>query len=308
MNWLFSPIIRLKEAESLIIEVTYTMRRCAEHPNPEALKFCQESLSLLVFHSDSLISENLFLNESQIYFRPIANLTLNDARMNASVELSRKPTSTSPQPVSEERVAHYVNRMKVQASKMAVAILDTGTCSTLRRVHLSFLACAMFQKNFVVFPRTITSDGSQSTNVQGQCIPGAAPLSDQTVPNLLCLPNGRWYAKSTDLTSSHVSLAHNFQAFWEWEDICTCSPGYGLAVDSESRELRCLALPSAPVSLEANISDPVRIKLYWQAPSDTGGRENLWFVIKCLDQYNQSCTNQPTYVQPHATRSNRFLS
>ncbi|TGZ59032.1 hypothetical protein CRM22_009293 [Opisthorchis felineus] len=381
MNWLFSPVIRLKEAESLIIEVTYTMRRCAEHPDPEALKFCQESLSLLVFHSDSLISENLFLNESQIYFRPIANLTLNDPSTNSSIELSRKSTPTSPQAISEERVARYVNRMKVQASKMAVAILDTGTCSTLRRVHLSFLACAMFQKNFVTFPRTITSDGTQSTNVQGQCIPGAAPLSGQTVPTLLCLPNGRWYAKSTGLTSPQVSFTQNFQAFWEWEDICTCIPGYGLAVDSESRELRCLAcgeneykarlgpipcrpcprnsfrrnpihgellgfltsatnisdnatghsggqfacqckdgyyrhpkldnedspcttLPSAPVSLEANISDPVRIKLHWQAPSDTGGRENLWFVIKCLDQYNQSCTNQPTYVQPQATRSN----
>ncbi|VDP88633.1 unnamed protein product [Echinostoma caproni] len=61
-NWLFGPIVELREAVLITIEITFTMRKCAEHPDPAALGHCQEALQILVFQADDMVTEHFDYN------------------------------------------------------------------------------------------------------------------------------------------------------------------------------------------------------------------------------------------------------
>ncbi|KAF6774439.1 hypothetical protein AHF37_06293 [Paragonimus kellicotti] len=143
--------------------------------------------------------------------------------------------------LAEERVARYTNRMQSASSYLALAIRDSGSCSTLRRVRLTYLACPRIQSDFIQFPRTVTQGSGQPIVVQAQCVPGSAMKTlGMELPKLMCLPDGRWYHSSTmtnySAVPSHVSHESGISLN---VSKCLCMPGFGFAVDAVSRELTC---------------------------------------------------------------------
>ncbi|KAF7262179.1 hypothetical protein EG68_00514 [Paragonimus skrjabini miyazakii] len=256
-NWLIGPLLSSREAHTVIIQLIFTMRSCREHPDPDVLLHCQEHLELHVFQSDGQVSEeNLMEPDGLSSFRLVANLTLKEMTWSNSYNVTAvSPGSntaaassnafdsqTNPgTELAEERVARYTNRMLSAGSHLALAIRDRGSCSTLRRIRLTYLACPRIQTHFIQFPRTVTLDSGHPTVVQAQCIPGSAmKTSGMELPKLVCLPDGRWYHSSTmtnySVVPSHVS--HENGIFLNVSK-CLCMPGFGFAVDAVSRELMC---------------------------------------------------------------------
>ncbi|KAF8568003.1 hypothetical protein P879_01595 [Paragonimus westermani] len=256
-NWLIGPLLSSREAHTVIIQLIFTMRSCQEHPDPEALLHCQEQLELHVFQSDEQVSkENLMQPDGLSLFRLVANLTLKEmvwtnpenitaissesnsaATASDTFDLQTNPGTE----LAEERVARYTNRMQPTGSHLALAIRDGGSCSTLRRIRLTYLACPRIQTDFIQFPRTVTQDSGRLTVVQAQCVPGSAMKTPGLeLPKLVCLPDGRWYHSSPStnygVVPSHVP--HENGIFLNVSK-CLCMPGFGFAVDAVSRELMC---------------------------------------------------------------------
>ncbi|TPP61772.1 hypothetical protein FGIG_05333 [Fasciola gigantica] len=74
-NWLFGPILELREAVLITIEITFTMRRCAEHPDPAALGHCHEALQISVFQADDIVADR-FNYSSRYELVPLFTKTL----------------------------------------------------------------------------------------------------------------------------------------------------------------------------------------------------------------------------------------
>ena len=45
-NWLRTPYIERRDANRLYVDVKFTMRRCTNHPNPNRLQQCKESIKV----------------------------------------------------------------------------------------------------------------------------------------------------------------------------------------------------------------------------------------------------------------------
>ncbi|CAL8071978.1 unnamed protein product [Calicophoron daubneyi] len=291
-NWLHSPLFESSEAVSVSVGVTFTMRSCLEHPDPKAINYCKESLDLLLYQADQPLNSNPRGNNS--LFTNIAKLTRE--RVYPPKPLIDVPVDGGKN--LEEQVSTYLAKVEVKGMYMTLAIRDQGSCSTIRRVVVSYFACPKLITDFMEYPRTVSGLPGQARPVVGHCTEGAIPTLKGELPELLCLNDGTW---SRPLVQTNFS-----EAFPTAEDVrlnykCVCSSGYGVAEDDPSGVLYCRALPSKPLDLSVNTSDPARIRLSWRSPRESGGRLNLWFVIQCMDSLDLPCTNQRTFVSPNPT-------
>nr|CAH8832670.1 unnamed protein product [Trichobilharzia regenti] len=250
-NWLYSPSVHITEAKNIIVEVTFTIRECREHPNSEVLRHCQEVLELLLRQDDGLVTNENDANNVQNLYAKLATLsTSNKSQHDLSTEgflsswnVSNQNTNNNANDLSSEQVNVYITRFNVQNENIQIAIRDRGSCSTIRRVRIGFIVCPFIRRNFVEYPRTVTGRIMEGLSVDGRCISGAALLNHREVPKLICQTDGLWYYEALVSIDPAGETSINSLTRSDYlnhlDRPCECMPGFGVSNEDRLTDQLC---------------------------------------------------------------------
>ena len=248
-NWLFSPLISTREANRLILNLTYTIRECEQFPINQVFKTCREKFEL---YYEELDDEEYFMNKNNQYSPSSSSSTDYDSNNNnnnnidSSIYLLNKLNKFKYQDTFVSDSSFKYNKQQQQQQQQATkniknsgetqsgeiinielrdvtlnsnksyirfAIRDTGACISLLAFDISYLTCPKLVKHGITFPKTSTGhDLTDLVQVSGTC-----PLysTNFQVPKALCTAKGEWLITDQSLSNR-----------------CLCLPGYEFIDDN----------------------------------------------------------------------------
>ena len=187
-NWLITDFINIKNATRLDIEVTYTLLTC---PLANVGPFCRTNFSLYSYHID-------------FKYNP------DPKKLNLLKETVITP-KILPMP-GERTTDTFDGSIVTKAKGIYLALLDQGTCLTIRRFVLRYRFCSeTVPSKLVRFPRTLApANEINLTKQEGECTdPNAIKKNNKTLFGV-CLSNGEWNItdNSACLCSNGYELTH----------------------------------------------------------------------------------------------------
>jgi hypothetical protein len=230
-NWLFTPLIPVKLANRVTLNLTFTIRECEQFPIEQVVKNCREKFELYYYEEDGRSDDDSSkrTNENdtksnQIYLlNKIKQLRFRDTFVsdtalryyNSAVDRQRMGDQHSI--INMELREIPLNMNKKNGASIRFAIRDTGACISLLAVEVSYITCPLFQKYGITFAETSTGrDLTDLIQVSGKC-----PLytANSQTPSAICTAKGEWLITDPNL-----------------ENRCLCLPGYEFILDHCSRK------------------------------------------------------------------------
>jgi hypothetical protein len=212
-NWLFTPLVSTREANRLILNLTYTIRECEQFPINQIFKTCREKFEL---YYEELDDEEFNLNKNQ-YTSTSAAASDYDTSQNidssiynlnnlnrfkfqdtfvsdSSFKYNKQQKSNSKnsgETISGDLINIELRDVALNSNKSYIrfAIRDTGACISLLAFDVNYLTCPKFVKYGITFSETSTGhDLTDLIQVSGTC-----PLysTNSQVPKALCTAKGK---------------------------------------------------------------------------------------------------------------------
>ncbi|VDK83245.1 unnamed protein product [Litomosoides sigmodontis] len=175
-NWLRTPIINVKGANRLHVEVTFTMRDCSEFPGNA--RSCKETFRL---YAVQLMSDEQYENVwNSDYWDLIDRITADTGRHSKDDPL----TAT----VNQEVRSYTVTKDTVY-----FAFRDSGACISILNVKIFYEVCPEIIRSFVHYPETVTGTEAHSIiAVNGRCVPNSSPSGGMNQLTYVCKATGSW--------------------------------------------------------------------------------------------------------------------
>ena len=187
-NWLITDFINIKDATRLDIEVTYTLLNC---PLADVGPFCRTNFSLYSYHTD-------------FKYNP------DPKKLNFLKETVIAP-KILPMP-GERTTDTFDGSIITKAKGIYLALLDQGTCLTIRRFVLRYRFCSeTVPSKLVRFPRTLVpANEINLTKQEGECTDPNAIKKDNKTLFGVCLSDREWNItdNSACLCSNGYELTH----------------------------------------------------------------------------------------------------
>ncbi|VEL20347.1 unnamed protein product [Protopolystoma xenopodis] len=97
-----------------------------------------------------------------------------------------------------EQVNFYQQRLPLRRAGFFLAVKDAGSCSTIQRIQITYLACSELRQYFILYPRTVTGRQVYDIRtVEGRCLPGASLRAGAKAPQRICQANGHWNSRNS---------------------------------------------------------------------------------------------------------------
>lgn len=188
-NWLRTPFINVQDANSLYIEMVFTMRKCVKHSDPQKIQTCQETFNLYYFEADwDFANDEMPTWDSSAY------------DLVDKIPAQHLGESASDLPLNN--VTKFVPLEK-RVQGIYFAFQDTGACVSLISIKVYYKMCPNITQEYAFFMETPTGMRTND-NVErnGTCVPYSSPYQQ---PKFWCTSDGTW----------DISLGR-----------CLCDPGY----------------------------------------------------------------------------------
>lgn len=197
-NWLRTKFVDIKNATRLDIEVIYTLRYCHSiNLGP----FCRTSFSLYSYHTNDKLDPAP--DPTRVKFHKDAVITPKTLH-HASYSLT---TDT------------FNGSVITKANGIYLALLDQGTCSTIRKVVVRYHYCSERSTTLVKFPRTVApANDVNLTKQEGECTHPNSLQTDKKKLFDLWLSNGEWNITSNSacLCNSGYELTNGSSDSWAY--------------------------------------------------------------------------------------------
>lgn len=186
-NWLRTPYISLGDANTLWIEIRFTMRKCDEYPDPKQLQQCKESFKLLYYEAESDFANHVLPTWDTSTYRHVDVIAADQTFQHRNDAV-----------VNTERRTVDIKRQGVY-----FALHDQGACTAVLSLRIYYILCPSVTLHFATFEDTPAGSGILSiVQKEGTCVGHAAI---EKPPSYLCKADGAWYLFSGG---------------------CKCMPGY----------------------------------------------------------------------------------
>ncbi|KAM4651638.1 ephrin type-A receptor 2 [Discoglossus pictus] len=299
-NWLRTNWIYRSEAQRIFIELRFTVRDCNSFPGVSGA--CKETFNLYYAESDVDYGTNFQKRQ----FRKIDTIAPDDITVQGdfasrSVKLNIEVRSVGPL----TRKGFYL------------AFQDIGACVALLSVRIYYKKCPSVVQGMAQFPETVAGADSQAlAKVSGKCVENAVSVGGD-VPTMHCNTDGEWlvpigrclcqagyekvgdeckacqpgFFKSDISDSPCLPCPDNTEPSTEGSTICPCQQDYFRAI-TDAPSSPCTRSPSAPRDLTSRIFGS-SVKLLWLPPSNSGGRDDVTYIVTC-----EQCKPEPRECQP----------
>ncbi|CAG9532412.1 unnamed protein product [Cercopithifilaria johnstoni] len=291
-NWLRTPIINVKGANRLHVEVTFTMRDCSEFPGNA--RSCKETFRL---YAVQVMNNEQYQNVwNSDYWDLIDRLTADTGRYS-----KHDPTTAA--------VNREVRSYTVTKDAVYFAFRDSGACISILNVKIFYEVCPEITRSFVHYPETVTGAEAHSIiAVNGKCVANSSPAGGIKQATYVCKATGSWdmangecrcdkgYASSIKHNTCTACSVESYKAKNGLGDCescprhsstrnigsveCQCDPGYYRAED-EGPEFSCTQPPSKPSHITVAKIDETSVTIEWDEPLMLGGRKELWYRYQC---------------------------
>ncbi|KAM4702700.1 LOW QUALITY PROTEIN: ephrin type-A receptor 2 [Rhinophrynus dorsalis] len=300
-NWLRTNWIYRSEAQRIFIELRFTVRDCNSFPGVSGA--CKETFNLYYAESDVDYGTNFQKRQ----FRKIDTIapdeiTVRDDFASRSVKLNLEVRSVGPL----SRKGFYL------------AFQDIGACVALLSVRIYYKKCPSVVQGMARFPETVAGADSQAlAKVSGKCVANAVSVGGDD-PTMHCNTDGEWlvpigqclceagYEKvgdkcqacqpgffKTDVSNSPcLPCPENTEPSDEGATSCPCNDGYFRATTDTSSVACTRKFPSVPRDLTA-VGLGSKVMLHWLPPSNTGGRDDVIYIVTCEQCLPDSGECQP---------------
>nr|XP_022338524.1 ephrin type-B receptor 1-B-like isoform X3 [Crassostrea virginica] len=290
-NWLRTPYIPRQGANSLRIEIRFSMRRCDGHSDPSTIKQCKETFNLYYYEADTDIANTqmpTWDSVSYTHIDKIAADNLYDSNTDIKLNTEVRDVSLSP-----------------GMGGVYIAFQDMGACVTLISIKISYIMCPNVTKNYAFFKETPVGRVNPGFEEHfGVCVPNAV---EKTRPRYLCQSDGAWIYESGGCQCLSGYAGQDGTAcvecrpgFFKWllgntpcypcppnsytntpkSVECNCADGY-YRNPKDSRNSSCTQPPSKPRNLVAEEITHNSITLSWIPPVSDGGRKDVHYRIAC---------------------------
>ncbi|XP_065935580.1 ephrin type-A receptor 4 isoform X5 [Magallana gigas] len=290
-NWLRTPYIPRRGANSIRIEIRFSMRRCVQHSDPSTIKQCKETFNLYYYEADADIANAHMPTWDSVSYKHIDKIAadnLYDSNTDIKLNTEVRDVSLSP-----------------GMGGLYIAFQDLGACVTLISIKISYIMCPNVTKNYAFFQETpVGRENPGFEEHYGVCVPNAA---EKTRPKYLCQSDGVWIYGSggCECLSGYEGQGENAcvecrPGFYKWllgntpcypcpansytnapkSVECNCADGY-FRNPRDSKNSSCTQPPSKPRNLVAQEITHNSITLAWIPPVSDGGRKDVQYRITC---------------------------
>ncbi|XP_066493769.1 ephrin type-A receptor 2 isoform X4 [Tiliqua scincoides] len=284
-NWLRTNWIYRSEAKRIFIELKFTVRDCNSFPSGTGT--CKETFNLFYAESDV----DYGINFQKRHFHKIDTIAPDEITLREDFDTRNVKINVEVRSVGNlTRKGFYL------------AFQDIGACVALLSVRIYYKKCPAIIHSMARFPETIAGADPQPLDVRGVCVPDAVASEE---PKLHCSMEGEWlvpigaclcregYEKDGDrcraCPAGFFKQEISNQACTkcplrtlptlEGSTSCPCEENYFRAA-SDPLSMACTRPPSAPHGVAA-IGLGTRVQLRWSPPQDTGGREDITYIVTC---------------------------
>ncbi|XP_021367912.1 ephrin type-B receptor 1-B-like isoform X3 [Mizuhopecten yessoensis] len=305
-NWLRTPFIPRGEANSLHIEITFSMRRCVKHNDPGSLQQCKETFNLFYYEADSDIANEMMPMWDEISYQSIDKIAADHLYDdNSNLKINKEDREV---PLNRGLGGVYFS------------FQDTGACVTLISIKIYYVMCPNVTLNFAFFMETPTGDSPQALEERkGVCVANAA---EDALPTYLCRSDGTWFYAKGSCQCLPGYEGHNSleciecrAGFYKWElgnHPCSSCPAHSFSTapksvectceedfyrsDTDPKSMSCTQPPSAPQNVAVRQYTHNSITVTWRFPMYDGGRNDVMFRIDC-----QQCDSSVTFTPDKPT-------
>ncbi|XP_052082127.1 ephrin type-B receptor 1-B-like isoform X4 [Mytilus californianus] len=294
-NWLRTPFIDRDKANSISVEIEFSMRKCSRHSDPSSLTACKETFHLYYYEADSDIANELMPSwDATTYTKVdvIAADYLYEGKQGEEIKLN----------FDKQEIA-----LNKGLGGVYLAFQDTGACVSLISIKVYYIKCPNITMNYAFFLETPTGSSPQALEErEGVCIANSQMESKAT---LLCRSSGQWYYNSgncqciagyegnngTECLACKVgyykSSAGNQKCYrcpdHSYTNVpqsvqCTCDSGYYRS-PTDKKDMQCTQPPSAPTHLRVTDKTNNRLTLIWNRPVYDGDRADLFYKVICYN-------------------------
>ncbi|NXJ15986.1 EPHA1 protein, partial [Odontophorus gujanensis] len=289
-NWIY----RGEAASRVYVELKFTVRDCKSFKGEVVT--CKETFNLYYMESEQDVG---------IQFRRPMFIKLNTVAADRSftirdIESGAMQLNTEVCPIG-----------KLSRRGFYLAFQNSGACVAMVSVRVYYKTCPEVVQGLAHFPETLA--GSEGlTEVPGACVEYAAEEMGSP-PRMHCSTDGEWLVPMgrclcavgfEEVDGSCVACQRGFYRHsLETKHClkcppnslsnelgatsCSCNAGFYRA-PSESQNIACTRPPSAPRNVSFSLIG-TQLSLWWQPPSDHGGRKDLTYTVFCQRCHFLSC-------------------
>lgn len=282
--------------------MTFTMRKCDKHSNPNSLQQCRETFNLYYYEADRDFANQEMPSWDEMSYTMIDKV--------AARNLFESPTELV---LNQEVRSVSLNK---GLRGIYFAFQDTGSCVTLMAIQVYYKLCPNTTNNYAIFTQTPTGrDQSSSVKVEGQCVPNA---DIDTTPTFWCMSDGTWDIplggcqcrqgyEANEVENICTKCRRNYfkweagnfkcqkcpqHSFTEYEghNECQCYDNYWRA-PTDSKAMPCTQPPGPPEKLNIDEFNYKVVSISWDPPLKNGGRNDVTYRIEveCPDSSDGSC-------------------
>ncbi|XP_034016095.1 ephrin type-A receptor 7 [Thalassophryne amazonica] len=295
-NWLQTGWVERRGGQRIFVELQFTLRDCNSIPGVAGT--CKETFNLLYVESD----RDLMGVTREDRYTKIDTIAADESFTQGDLGERKMKLNT------EVREIGHLNRKGFH-----LAFQDVGACVALVAVRVYYKRCLATVQNLAVFPDTVAEAAFATlVEVRGTCVNNSEVDADSP-PRMHCSAEGEWLVPigkcscSAGYEEGHSSCEACPRGSYKMssrQQECFHCPAHSVADDEGSVVCRCeedhfrtpLDTPSAPCTRPPS---PPRNLVYtlkqstlifdWTAPSDTGGRTDLTYSVRCRRCVGKQC-------------------
>ncbi|KYO46506.1 ephrin type-A receptor 1 isoform X1 [Alligator mississippiensis] len=286
-HWLRTNWIYRGEAASLIyVELKFTVRDCKSFKGKAVT--CKETFNLYYMESE----QDVGIQFRRPLFTKVNTVAADRSFTNQDIESRALQLNTEVCPIG-----------KLSQRGFYLAFQNSGACVALVSTRVYYKTCPESVQGLAHFPETIA--GSEGlTEVSGVCVENAAEEAGLP-PRMHCSTDGKWLVQMSrclcdvgfeEADESCVACQRGFYRHsLETERCLKCPPhsssnasgatscpcyiGFFRA-SNEGQNVACTRPPTAPRNISFSLMG-TQLSLWWQPPSDLGGRKDLTYSVLC---------------------------
>ncbi|XP_030309563.1 ephrin type-A receptor 1 isoform X3 [Calypte anna] len=281
-NWIY----RGEAASRIYVELKFTVRDCKSFKGEVVT--CKETFNLYYMESE----QDVGIQFRRPLFIKLNTVAADQSFTSRDIESGAMQLNTEVCPIG-----------KLSRRGFYLAFQNSGACVALVSVRVYYKTCPEAVRGLAHFPETLA--GSEGlTEVPGVCVEYAAEEVGSP-PRMHCSTDGEWlvpmgrclcavgfeeadgscvacqrgfYRHSLE-TKHCLKCPPNSLSNESGATSCPCNAGFYRA-PAEGQNIACTRPPSAPRNVSFSLIG-TQLSLWWQPPSDHGGRKDLTYTVFC---------------------------
>ncbi|KAL4648370.1 ephrin type-A receptor 2-like isoform X2 [Arapaima gigas] len=304
-NWLRTTFIQRRPAASRIfVELQFIVRDCNSFDG--APLSCKETFNMYAAEADADVGTSF----RKGHFRKVATVAPDEISVRGDLKVN-----------IETKVVEALSR-----KGFYLAFQDLGGCVALLSVRVYYKSCPAIVLGLAAFPDTVAGvDSVALREVSGQCVSNAVSME---TPRMHCTLEGEWvvpvgqcqcqpgfeavnqtcqacqpgFFKASVSSELCDQCPANTQRSLPGAQSCPCKEGFYRSPE-DPQSAGCSGLPSAPRDVYATSITVGKLRLSWQPPLDTGGRDDMSYSVSCERCEAAACQpcGEELRFEPHSS-------